>query len=86
MNQADIELQIDELVLHGFESRDRILIAEAMNEELRRMFENQPLHPEWRQNFSRDRIDAGVFHTMPNSTPNAIGTAVARSVYAGLIK
>jgi hypothetical protein len=71
-----IEVVIDELVLHGFDSRDRDRIAEAVRAELAAALEG------WSPaaGNSAARIDAGSF-TVPAATPPAaVGQGAARQV------
>ena len=44
MTPYNIELHIEELVLHGFAPKDRYTIGEAVQRELSRLFAEQGVH------------------------------------------
>ena len=71
-----IEVVIDELVLHGFEARQRDGIAAALRAELAAALEGWTLAA----GTSVDRLEAGSF-VMPDAAPPAmVGQGVARQI------
>lgn len=84
MNRQNIELHIEELVLHGFELKDRYTLGEAVQRELMRILTEQGIHPSVGQNYRVARIDAGAYEVKQGSKMDAIGTQVAQKVYGGL--
>lgn len=86
MKPANIELHIEELVLHGFAPGDRYLIGEAVERELARLFIEQDVPPSFAHNIEAARIDAGAFHVVPDSKAEAVGVAVAQAVYEGFTR
>jgi hypothetical protein len=80
--QADIHLQIEELVLHGFAPGDKHAIGEAVERELTRLISEQPLSP--RENISSDRIDVGSFQIKKSAQPTQIGEQIAGAIHGGL--
>ncbi len=79
-----IEVQIEELVLHGFAATDRHLVADAVERELHRLFSEQPLPARWQTDTEFDHLDAGGF-TMPIEAPaEQIGTNLARTLSSRL--
>jgi hypothetical protein len=82
----NIELNIDELVLHGFSPHDRYRIAEAVEHELARIITEQGFSPSLLQNSELDRLDGGSFEVQPDAKPEQIGSKVAQAVYGGLVK
>jgi hypothetical protein len=79
----NVEIQIDELVLHGFPIVDRYAIGDALSYELSRLAIDTQEYP-----FDKD-IDipvqrAGGFSVPPNAKPALIGAKVAQTVHAGL--
>ena len=86
MIKHNIELHIEELVLHGFASKDRHAIGQAVKRELTRLFSEQGVHPSLSQGYQAAKLDGGAFQVKQGSKADAIGTQVAQSVYGGLRK
>ena len=82
MKTGDIELHIEELVLHGFEPGDRYRIGHAVEQELGRLLTERgaPLA----RSGEVPRLDGGSFEAKPDSGVEEIGAKVARAVYGGL--
>jgi hypothetical protein len=53
MNPREIEVHIDELVLHGFDPQSRWAIGDAVESELRELLTQQGLPKSWRENPTR---------------------------------
>ncbi len=84
--QPAVELHIEELVLHGFEPRDRYRIGEAVQHELTRLIAQMGA-PGWLSRGGEvERLDGGAFETSPDSGAKTIGAQVARAVYTGLAR
>lgn len=75
-----IRVHIGELVLHGFERRDRHAIAVAVREELARSLTNVAHR---QSSLSIDRLDAGSVPVQPRA-PRGIGTRVGRMLKGAL--
>lgn len=90
MTPPRIELHIEELVLHGFERRDRHSIADAFERELSRLLTEQlsaqGLSPALMHNAESASLDAGAIHLAPNAKPDSIGTHIAQAVHGGLTR
>ena len=86
MNPMNLELHIEELVLHGFAPGDRYRIAEAVQAELARLFTEQGVPPSLAGSSGVARLDAGAFQVAENAKATAIGDQVAQAVYGGLAK
>jgi hypothetical protein len=82
--RANVELHIDELVLHGFAVRDRHRIAAAMERELTRLIAQGDFTHLSSNALQLDRVDAGSFHLDPAARPSYIGQTVAQRVYRQL--
>ena len=80
--KPNIELHIDELVLHGFRSGDRHRIGEAVERELTRLLAEQGLPKA--QGAEVARIDGGSFSLAQNARTEVTGTQVAQAVYGRL--
>jgi hypothetical protein len=80
----NIELHIDELVLHGFAQGDCVRIGEAVRLELARLLVQQGV-PQW---FGRGgevaEIPGGSIHLDHRATPEQVGQQVAAAVYGRL--
>ncbi len=86
MMPKNIELHIEELVLHGFAPGDRYRIAEAVEAELTRLFAEQGTPQPLSNGGEIERMDGGTFEMTHSSKPEVIGAQVARAVYGGKIK
>ena len=84
MKPENIELHIEELVLHGFAPGDRYRIGEAVERELARLFAEQGVPPSLAPGGEVASLDGGAFEVEPGSTAEAIGVQVAQAVYGGL--
>jgi hypothetical protein len=84
MKPVNLELHIEELVLHGFAPADRYRIGDSMERELARLFAEQGTPPSLRQGSEIERLDGGSFEAKAGSRAEAIGTRVAQAVYGGL--
>jgi hypothetical protein len=80
----NIELHIEELVLHGFAPSDRYRIGEAVECELARLFAERGVPPSLVQGGEIARLDGGAFEVLPDSNAEAMGNHVAQVVYGGL--
>jgi hypothetical protein len=82
----NIELHIEELVLHGFSHNDRYAIGEAVQRELMRLFAEQGVHGSLSRGFRAERVDGGTFNVKPSVRAEGIGTQIGQAVYGGLGK
>ena len=80
----NIELHIEELVLHGFSPNDRHAIGEAVQRELTRLFAEQGVHGSLHRGFETERVDGGAFNVKQGAKAEGIGTQVGQAVYGGL--
>jgi hypothetical protein len=81
-----VELHIEELVLHGFPPGDRHRIAQAVQQELTRLFTEQGVPASFTLGGNSDRLEGGTFNMAPNARAQVIGNDIAQSVYTGLTK
>lgn len=84
MKARNLELHIEQLVLHGFPPGDRYRIGAAVEAELTRLFAEQGVPPSLAQNGEVARLDGGAFEVAPGSKAEAVGAQVAEAVYGGL--
>ena len=82
-NPQQIELHIEELVLHGFEVGDRYGIAEAVEHELARLLCQQGVPFSLRFENATDELKAPAFASAFGAKPPAIGRQIAQAVYQG---
>lgn len=78
MNPREIEVHIEELVLHGFAPETRWQIGDALADELRGLLSSRGIPPAWLSN--PERIDAGKISL---TKPAATGAGVAGAAYGG---
>lgn len=84
MRPANIELHIEDLVLHGLAAGDRYRLGEAVERELARLIAEQGVSPAFTQNVEGSRIDAGAFTVAANSSIVAVGAQVAQAILRGI--
>jgi hypothetical protein len=84
MKLTNVELHVEELVLHGFSPADRYRIGETVERELARLFAEEGVPASLAESLDAGHLDAGVFHVAPDSGAEAIGARVAQAVYGGL--
>lgn len=85
---AVIDLNIDRLVLRGFDPRHRYRIADALQSELERLLLEEGFPPGWEEQ-SLNGTQSIVFPTQkveiaPNLRPEDAGIQIARALYAQL--
>jgi hypothetical protein len=81
--RPNIELHIEELVLHGFAPGDRHRIGEAVRRELARLLAEQGVPPGLSRGGEVTRQDGGSFRSEAGGKPEATGTGVGQAVYGG---
>ena len=82
--KSEINLHIEELVLHGFAPGDKLAISEAVERELARLISEQSGFPNLSENTSRDRVEGGNFRMADPAKPAAIGAQIAGAVLGGI--
>ncbi len=75
---AAIEIEIGELVLHGFAPGDRTRIGDAVEAELQDLLARHSLPAEA---VSRARVDAGKFQVARGAKPRSVGSQIAGALY-----
>lgn len=81
----NIEIEIGELVLHGFAPSDRASIGEAVQQELTRLLAEQGL-ASMNHSVEIARVNAGAFDVRVGTPPHAIGAQVALAIFGGFQK
>jgi hypothetical protein len=82
--KPDIELHIEELVLHGVSRSNARRLGAAVEVELGRMLTEQGLPARLRSGAEIGAIDAGQLSLGATARPESTGAAVAKAVYGGL--
>ncbi|MDX2506087.1 MAG: hypothetical protein QNL62_16640 [Gammaproteobacteria bacterium] len=86
----NINLHIDQLVLHGFDQIDRDQVGLAIQRELTRLIIEQGLPASLNQTNTIGNLNAGEFRpsvmTAANTGTNSVGTQVAQKIYRGMQK
>jgi hypothetical protein len=85
-----IELNIDELVLHGFPPGERYAIADAVEQTLSQLLTEQiasgGIPDSLSNNSRRAHIDGGSFNVEPGAKSGAVGSQIAQNVHQGLTR
>jgi hypothetical protein len=82
MKPHEIEVQIEELVLHGFRPSERYPIADAMQAELARLLTEQGLS--MTNDAALEQLNADAIRLNPKARGETTGTQIARAVLDGL--
>jgi hypothetical protein len=86
----DLDLRIEELVLHGFEPIDGHQVASAIERELVRLLREPAAHDRLRRrgaterHADADRLDGGSFIVPHDATAQAFGVQVAQAIWRGM--
>jgi len=83
-SQRSIELQIEQLVLHGFSRRDGVRIAEAVEREIANVLSARELGPAPSRAVTLDRVDAGTLRLSGSEGPAVVGSRIAERVVGQL--
>lgn len=75
-----IELDIAELILHGFPKMDTNRLRAALDGELGRLLRDEAQAARFRASAAHARIDAGSLRIGASATPEQIGVQLARAV------
>jgi hypothetical protein len=84
MRPVNIELHIEELVLHGFAPGDRYGIGEAVERELQRLFAEQGVLPRLAQGGEVAHLDRGAFEVARGARAETIGAQIAQTLHGRL--
>ena len=84
MKPKNIELNIDELVLHGFSPGDRHRIGEAVEHEFTRLLADRGVPESLERGGEISNMDGGAFEVVPGSRAEVVGAQVAKAVYGGM--
>jgi hypothetical protein len=80
---GELRLHIDELVLHGFDPRDRLAIGAAVERELARLLVGEG-DSEGLSGGAAARVDGGSFDVAHEAPPGVVGVEIARAIHSGL--
>jgi hypothetical protein len=86
INRKDIEIRIEELVLHGFPSEIKTSIAEAAKVELERLLEDQGEPSQLTRDISVENLYLESLVIGDNKEPENIGVQIAGILFEGLNK
>lgn len=81
MTRPTIEIEIDELVLHGFPPSERYRIAESVTTELTRIVMERGLTQADATSQASDSVQGGSFTLRPANA----GAQIAEAIYQGLV-
>ena len=84
MKPNNIEINIEELVLHGFMPGDRHRIGEAVEQELTWLLADRGVPQSLEHGREIANIDGGAFDVAQDSRAQVVGAHVAKAVYGGL--
>lgn len=79
-----LQIEIGELVLHGFPPQDQYELNRVLQQELTRLISEKGIPPSWSRGGDVPFLDGGDFNVTPGSAVQAFAAQVARAVYGGL--
>ena len=82
MKPREIEMHIEEFVLHGFPTSERYCVADAMQTELARLLTEEGLFIT--KDRAREQLDAGTIRLNLNANRQATGTQIGRAIFDGM--
>lgn len=82
--KKQIEINIDELVLHGFAPADGRSIGEALELALTQAFNEQPVTGTFNQSADVAFVNGGSFTVQQNSKPAQVAGAISNSIHSSL--
>lgn len=85
INKQTIEVNIDELVLHGFSPLERYQVAADLQAELSRLFTEKGLPLSFNNAVMIERLNAGSFQFNKDNKKVSAGSQIAGSVYNSFI-
>lgn len=80
----NIEVQIDELALHGFPATDRYIIGDTLTRELSQLLEGNETDISLARGARIPALNAGRIIIPSNARPTLIGVQVAKAVHGSL--
>ena len=80
----NLEINIDELRLHGFGYADRHLIREAIARELTRLLRAQGTPALLQHAGDHLHVQGGEFQAAPHTRAESLGVQIGQAVYGGL--
>lgn len=79
--KANIELNIDKLVLHGFPKKDGAYIGRAVEQELTRLMQNNGVPADFSKDSAFKKLNASTLNYTRNDRPEKIGREIAQLIY-----
>ena len=84
VTRHSIEVHIEELVLDGFDPKDRHRIGDAVERELARLIVAEGWSPSLMEPVQIDQLDGGTFRATPGGKAEALGTQVGQALFGQL--
>jgi hypothetical protein len=84
MKPRNIQVHIDNLVLHGFGQVNRHRVGAAVQRELVRLIHGQGMPSFLNQTQVIGNMNAGEFEIRQSTGANSVGTQVAQKIYQGM--
>jgi hypothetical protein len=82
---SKVEIEIEELSLHGFAPADRFRIADAIERELARLMTGRGMDRPAGSRTRVARLDAGSFRVAPHASVESVARQAARAIHGGLV-
>ncbi len=84
--KQSVEINIDELILHGFSPADRHKIGESLRTELARLVIDNGMPSAFSTGKNISQLNGGTFQVSKKMQARAVGNHIAKSIYGGMGK
>lgn len=83
MNAPNLELHIENLILHDLPHLDQAQLSAVIQQELARLFTERGVPASLQQPHSVASLDGGTFTAPADASVETVGSQIARAVYGG---
>jgi hypothetical protein len=83
MNAPNLELHIENLILHDLPHLDQAQLSAVIQQELARLFTERGVPASLQQPHSVASLDGETFMVSPDASVETVGSQIAQAVYGG---
>lgn len=80
----NVDLHIEELILHDCAPGDRERVGAAVRRELERLIAERGLPPSLRKGADISRVDGGTLQTAQGNSTESLGAQIAQAAYGAM--
>lgn len=83
MNTPNLDLHIENLILHDLPHLDQAQLSVVIQQELARLFTERGVPASLQQSHAMASVDGGAFTVPPDASVETVGSQIAQAVYGG---